>query len=133
MQLLWHLRGNGDNIVNLSPSYNGANGQANTNGFSSLLHLQGHLNTSLMPTFFSFVSFLFSYICLSGVLKPSCLIDYSCITFAEFLFCTPIPETLSISLKAAKEIRIFFVFRKLIPTFLIQKKTTYRLCTKISR
>ena len=49
-------------------------------------------------------------------------IDYSCITFAEFFFCTSIPETLSISLKAAKEIRIFFVFRKLIRTFLIQKK-----------
>ena len=49
-------------------------------------------------------------------------IDYSCITFAEFLFCTPIPETLLISLKAAKEIRNIFVFRKLIRTFSIQKK-----------
>ena len=49
------------------------------------------------------------------------IIDYSCITFAEFLFCTPIPETLSISLEAAKEIRIFFVFRKLIQTFSIHK------------
>ena len=49
-------------------------------------------------------------------------INYSRITFAEFLFCTSIPETLLISLKAAKEIRNFFVFRKLIRTFSIQKK-----------
>ena len=48
-------------------------------------------------------------------------IDYSRITFAEFLFCTSIPETLSISLKADKEIRNFVVFRKLIRTFSIQK------------
>ena len=48
-------------------------------------------------------------------------IDYSRITFADFLFCTSIQETLSISLKAAKEIKNFFVFRKLIRTFSIQK------------
>ena len=87
------------------------------------IYKMGHISDAISPTDFI----------LGTKVQPNKAhsIDYSCITFAEFLFCTPIPETLSISLKAAKEIRIFFYFRKLIRTFSIQNKLRTGYAKKI--